>query len=652
MQVKDLENVLNAMPETGVYVIQAEDHRLLYFNQRAKEVTPGLQMGRVCHPMGGRDCRDCPIQTSGERQENCTISYSEFYGGVVEVTASRILWEDTAPAWVLTVIPHLSTAGHTYRKIMKVDLQEDCCKMLKYDPDSWHPGEGSFSAQMEQFANSGAIYPDDIERLVAFTRVEFLRTASDRGQDTLSISYRRRDGGGSYRWNLMEVVPNPVRGERGRSAILCVKDVHDLLREGLKRSDHNMRTQELIRSLGEQNFDIFTVDLRNGVTVPVWLDGHLYEGMDPEPIAWEDLMRAHIQGRLQEAYWDEFERRFSLEALRQSKAEGRQKNELLCRWRSGETYRYISVTAYFSQKSQGQGFAVLTLQDVDDHMRQELAHTERDMQMASILQARFTGINSVNLKDGTYEKIDLKNPVGAEQAEVLNYAETIQDAVYHIVHPDDMETFWATVSLDHLRSKAESVEDYAEELCEYRRRTDPPTWAELHVMYRRQKDGLVLVDILERDITREKQREASQRKVLEDRANIISSMSSLFFTTYYIDLENDTFRPVHQLRKVGDVLGDEVNCSAALHIYANHFVHPDDREEYLKIMSVENLRESLRWWQPYVAVEYRRLPEDEKTGECGWVRATAVLARSAAGDLPGTAVYVAQDISDRNRTRA
>lgn len=166
-------------------------------------------------------------------------------------------------------------------------------------------------------------------------------------------------------------------------------------------------------------------------------------------------------------------------------------------------------------------------------------------------------------------------------------------------------------------------------------------------MYRRQPGGPVQVNILERDITRQKQREVSQRQVLEDRSYIISSMSSLFFTTYYIDLENDTFRAVNQLRRVGDVLGDAVNCTAALQIYANHFVHPDDREDYLSVMNVENLRQSLRWWQPYVAVEYRRLPEGGNTDACDWVRATAVLARAGAEETPRTAVYVAQDISDR-----
>ena len=139
----------------------------------------------------------------------------------------------------------------------------------------------------------------------------------------------------------------------------------------------------------------------------------------------------------------------------------------------------------------------------------------------------------------------------------------------------------------------------------------------------------------------------------DELTHIISSLSRLFFSTYYINLEHDTFRAVTQLRRVGDLLGDEVNFTAGLRLYANHFIHPDDRREYLRVMSVDNLRRELRWWNPCVAVEYRRPVDSPGGGEnsWGWVRATAVLAPAGEKeyDMPHTAVYVAQDISGGRR---
>ena len=216
-----------------------------------------------------------------------------------------------------------------------------------------------------------------------------------------------------------------------------------------------------------------------------------------------------------------------------------------------------------------------------------------------------------------------------------------------------METYRNLLSLEHLREKAQTTEDYLEEVCQYRLRGEPVCWIELHVIYSRQGDQ-VMVNILGRDVTREKNQEEKRLQALEDRAYIISSLNALFFSIYYLDLEQDTYRAVNQLRRVGDVLGGEINYTAALRIYAENFVWPEDREAYLKTLSIENLRASLRWWNPYVAVEYRKQPEcpgtDGETG--GWVRATAVLAQSDADEAPKTVVYVAQDISDTKREHA
>lgn len=223
-------------------------------------------------------------------------------------------------------------------------------------------------------------------------------------------------------------------------------------------------------------------------------------------------------------------------------------------------------------------------------------------------------------------------------------------ALGSVICPDDQEKVFSMLSLDRLREQAVGIMDFGEESCLYRLQGEPVRWVEQRVIYCRRGDK-VLVNILGQDVTERKSREESRLQALEERAQIISSLSSLFFSTYYIDLLHDSFRAVIQLRRVEDVLGEEVNCTAALKIYANHFIHPDDREEYLRTMNVQNLRNTLRWWKPCAAVEYRRLPEDPAAGQtgCCWVRASAVLAQTDADDMPRTVVYVAQDISGNRR---
>ncbi len=379
LESRDFEKILDAMPETGVYVVREEDRGILYFNERARKASPDARLGIPCHEVWGGACGGCPLLAMGDRRESRSVGYNSAYGGMVDITAVRTVWEDSVPAFVVTVTPRIDSGGYTYRKILHVDLEADRCDVLRSDPEGWQPDKRSLTAQLEQFAMSGAVHPEDIERFVTFTSLENLRRAPQPGQETLGLIYRRRSGD-DFRWNLMEVVPN--RDDGTPFVILCVKDVHDVLREGLER-----------------------------------------EG---------------VMARLQ---------------------------------------------------------------------------------------------------------------------------------------------------------------------------------------------------------------------AMEEHAYIISSLSTLFFCTYYLDLEQDTFRAVTQLRRVGVTLGDEVNCTAGLQLYANHFIHPDDREEYLRVMNVDSLRQKLRWWQPCVAVEYRRSSEEPGTGHAtwSWVRATAVLARTGEDDVPKTAVYVAQDITDGKR---
>ena len=528
--------------------------------------------------------------------------------------------------------------------VIRVDLLLDRYSVLKSDLGGWQPGEDSFSHQLDRFIQSGAIHPEDTRRFAAFTKLERIRSAPIEGQKALTLIYRRQTPD-ACRWNLMEVVPE----RNGASAVLRIKDIHDMLREILEREGLTARGQDLIRSLGAGSFNIYTIDLRSGQADSIQVDGQIREELVSAP--WDELVHTQIEERLHEAYQHEFKSRFSLSSLRQAKESGQQKSELLCQWRSGGNYRYVSVTAYFSQDQNTRSYTVLALQDVDDHVRLELAHTQRDMEMAAILRSRFRTLTTVDLVSGQYQKTDLTQPAGAENILTGDYALYLQNIISTLVHPDDVDTCRAVLSLDPLREKAADLSgDYEEEVCLYRQRGETPLWVELRVIYSRQRSR-VAVNILGQDVTREKQREESRRQALEDRAYIISSLSTLFFSTYYLDLEQDSFRAVTQLRRVGSLLGNEVNCTAALGIYANHFIHPNDRAEYLRVMNIQNLRQKLRWWQPYVAVEYRKLPDDPSAGSDSWewVRATAVLARTGTDDMPKTAVYVAQNITGNER---
>lgn len=223
--------ILDAMPKTGVYVIREADHGVLYLNRRMREIVPGAALDCPCPKEAGRVCGICLLPTMGDRQQLSAVSYDARFGGVVDVTAARILWEGSVPAVVVTVNPRSDTPGYTYRKVLHVDLERDRCDVLKSGPEQWMEGDEPLSRSFERLARSGAIHPEDVERFIAFTRIEHLRSAARSGGEALTLVYRRRTDG-EYHWNLMEVLS---WGTGGNSALICIKDVHKVLREGLER---------------------------------------------------------------------------------------------------------------------------------------------------------------------------------------------------------------------------------------------------------------------------------------------------------------------------------------------------------------------------------------------------------------------------------
>ena len=57
MTADNLTNLLDALTETSVYVIEEDSHCLLYFNRRCKEtgrLTP--EIGRPCHQVWPEHC--------------------------------------------------------------------------------------------------------------------------------------------------------------------------------------------------------------------------------------------------------------------------------------------------------------------------------------------------------------------------------------------------------------------------------------------------------------------------------------------------------------------------------------------------------------------------------------------------------------------
>ena len=258
----------------------------------------------------------------------------------------------------------------------------------------------------------------------------------------------------------------------------------------------------------------------------------------------------------------------------------------------------------------------------------------------AIVRSRYRTIGTVDLESGSCRWTDLSDGDGVWRSTEEDYPQYLLRRLSETVRPEDSERYYALFSLEHLRQRAKSTED-GEESLRYQARDG--RWLEQRAIFARQGQDVV-VHLLSQDVSGDNSQETEDHQALLDRSYIISSLRNLFFSIYYMDLDSGTYRAVTQLDRVQDLLGSEVDGDAALQIYANSFIHPDDRARYLSVMNVENFRRTLRWWNPSISVVYRKASNGSEDGS--WVRATAVLAQTGPDDLPKTMVYAAQDIGE------
>lgn len=650
MGSKEFEKILDAIPNTGIYVIREDNHEILYFNKRIREMAPDVKKGMICDRLWANSCSNCPLLNIGDKQESRSIN-SDNVLGTVDMVAKRMRWDDDIPVFVITLTPHMDEFSYVYRKILRVDLSRNSYEVVKSGAEEWaiDSKRDTFTEWLEQFKQKGTIHPDDLDRFLSFTHVDYLKSVLRTGRKNLTCSYRRSSPDG-YRWNMLEVTPDSGYTDGNQTVLIYIKDVQDMLKESLELDETSVRLQEVTRTLGEQNLGIYTIDLKAGNVNLVREGGYSQEGWVSQTLMWDVVMQSRLIRQIHPEDQEKFRQKFSLEGLRQARDTGVQKTDMLCQWQEGKKYRYVAVIAYFGRNQGTRNYTVLALQDVDKRVRQEQALSQRDMQMAAILKSRFHIMTTIRLEDDQCERVRLNESAEPQNEGTGSYTLYYQRALENSVHPEDIEQFRKVMDPEHMRALAEKTRDYAEEICHYRLKGPKERWLEQHVTYIR-KGGQVLVNILGRDITEEKLEEEQRQKLEQEQAGIIDSLSSMFFATYYGDLEQNQLRGVNQLEEVSRILGDRTDYNTALRIYAEHFVHPEDRADYLYTMSARNLRQVLGKEQPFVTFAYRKMPEGKKDAAegYGWIRATAVMARTDGEGKASGIVYAAQDVTESKR---
>ncbi len=107
--VKNVEGLLDVLGDTSVIVIEEKDNKILYLNEKAKEINPELEKDKICDGLWKGQCENCPVKNIEQKEYYKMIFYNEVTKEVTDICAVRILWQGITPAFIVIMSPHIAT---------------------------------------------------------------------------------------------------------------------------------------------------------------------------------------------------------------------------------------------------------------------------------------------------------------------------------------------------------------------------------------------------------------------------------------------------------------------------------------------------------------------------------------------------------------
>lgn len=245
MSADNLSNLLNALTETSVYVIEETSHKLLYFNQRCQNTSRGKAvLGTECHKVWPEVCSNCPLDGMGTNSSNHIVCYDPLLETTVDVTANRILWDGHIPAVVVTATPHrlnfeeeqglqkvermyaqslVTVFGECVIANLTADTYVNCQKDMMWTDI---PERGKFAAENQRYALR-TLHPDDLDTFNKYFSRNALLFYFGKGKKQITRKLRRISNDGSYHMVEFTAAKIDPLGDEEYWCVLVFRDVQE-----------------------------------------------------------------------------------------------------------------------------------------------------------------------------------------------------------------------------------------------------------------------------------------------------------------------------------------------------------------------------------------------------------------------------------------
>lgn len=98
------KNILDLVENVGIYVIKKDNYEILYLNNYFKQLVPHVKLGDKCFKLCPELCENCPLTNIENKEKNKILISGLHNKDMTEITAKPVLWNNTTPAYIISVV--------------------------------------------------------------------------------------------------------------------------------------------------------------------------------------------------------------------------------------------------------------------------------------------------------------------------------------------------------------------------------------------------------------------------------------------------------------------------------------------------------------------------------------------------------------------
>ena len=603
-------NILNSLPNTAVYVIDA-NHRIVYFNDTVARAYPNVRLGVTCFEVfwGKSDiCSFCPVTKHGGGEAFTTLHEHPPFKGICEISVSCILWENKEPAHVVLISERLLTPEEREAKAKRDSFARALCESYHYvvdvDLGTGHfellanrnglatDTSGDYAAHFELFF--GHVLPQHRDAFRERFSLEGLRAAFAAGVNdrNIHLEYQFAEEAGP-RWRT-RIAFAYTQDDGSRHVLQCIRDIDD------QKSAESTRRQEeenLQVALQNSYAKIYRMDLAANQLTCLFCNTKLLAPIDVSGEFDKDIItvmktRVHPRDRVI------FLNFFTAESILRKLDAG---EELSAEYRKlGLDGTYHWMLALIVPLPTGKrGEAVLLVRDVTESK-------EKQDNYLLALQNNYSEIFSLGIKNRSVTPLFYNSEQVAIIKGGADYSSFVHQRVVDRVAPGSLESV-----LDfYERRLFEELERGGHPECEYRKRSSengPYRWIAASAQPVPGNEGHAL--ILLRDVTKKK----------EEENNYLLALQSNYTEIFRLDLEAGLIAPLYYNSEQVTISPTLMPIEEFVLDRGKNRVHPESLKSVRTFYDVPNITARLDLGEA-PQLEYRKRQDAGKPYR--WVNAT------------------------------